>query len=484
MDQHYTLTYDAFNRLLAGTHSAGQYTEIIQGYDLNGNILSRQTPNQATYAYRGNQLLSLNGSTDKYRYDANGNRSFDAKNYLAFTYNLLNLPQEAVLTTQKSIQATYRWAADGTKVSFTTGSGGIFYDYLGSLVLVRIGNMERVEVPFADGVVLPNEVEYFEKDHLGSVRTVVGSTGAISGRYDYYPFGRRPSNASLPLAPFNNYFFNGKEHNGIRYLNLLDYGARMYDTDYSIWMTMDPLAEIRPWESPYAFSGNNPVNRIDPDGRFPWLVPVIKGAIGAVVDAGAQVTIFRANGQTWSEAFSNIDYTSVGASFVMGAIGAPGASTAAKATVVGAIAIDAAVDVTGSGDIRYVTGDDEYRKTGFQAGVDAAASWIPGRVVDHATSSFSRAVAGDLGSSAAATMSNAAKTELRSMSEAVNSAGFQGAANAVADYTGGLVGGQVQQQIQNGGVVRPAPTIQPMLQQADATRMYAPMWEEEWERIR
>ncbi len=33
------------------------------------------------------------------------------------------------------------------------------------------------------------------------------------------------------------------------------------------WLSIDPLAERHPEISPYAFSGNNPVNHIDPDGR-------------------------------------------------------------------------------------------------------------------------------------------------------------------------------------------------------------------------
>lgn len=32
--------------------------------------------------------------------------------------------------------------------------------------------------------------------------------------------------------------------------------------------TVDPLAELKPWLSTYAYCSNNPINRIDPDGRF------------------------------------------------------------------------------------------------------------------------------------------------------------------------------------------------------------------------
>jgi RHS repeat-associated protein len=42
------------------------------------------------------------------------------------------------------------------------------------------------------------------------------------------------------------------------------FGARYYDSDISIWLSVDPLAQERSWLSPYNYCQLNPVGRIDP----------------------------------------------------------------------------------------------------------------------------------------------------------------------------------------------------------------------------
>lgn len=59
--------------------------------------------------------------------------------------------------------------------------------------------------------------------------------------------------------------FNGKEwdeETGNFY-----YGARYYDPKISVWLSVDPLAYKFPNWAPYAFSINNPLLFIDPDGN-------------------------------------------------------------------------------------------------------------------------------------------------------------------------------------------------------------------------
>jgi RHS repeat-associated protein len=66
----------------------------------------------------------------------------------------------------------------------------------------------------------------------------------------------------------NLFQYNGKEKQDELDLNWMDYGARMYMPELGKWLTSDPLTEIAPGISPYAYCYNNPVNYVDPTGMF------------------------------------------------------------------------------------------------------------------------------------------------------------------------------------------------------------------------
>ena len=106
---------------------------------------------------------------------------------------------------------------------------------------------------------------YYVCDHLGSVRKVLSVNKEIqrNGYYAYGgPYGDWNTNADVqPLK------FLGKEWDHQHGLDLYDFGARLYDPAVGRWTTMDPLCEKYYSVSPYAYCHNNPVNRIDLDGR-------------------------------------------------------------------------------------------------------------------------------------------------------------------------------------------------------------------------
>lgn len=61
------------------------------------------------------------------------------------------------------------------------------------------------------------------------------------------------------------YLFNWKEldeETGLYY-----YGARYYDAQTSVWLSVDSLAIKFPNSSPYVYSANYPINYSDPDGK-------------------------------------------------------------------------------------------------------------------------------------------------------------------------------------------------------------------------
>ncbi len=112
-------------------------------------------------------------------------------------------------------------------------------------------------------------VFFYHPDHLGSSSFITGATGEPTQHLEYLPFGElfieERSTWNTP------YKFSGKElddETGYSY-----FGARYYDPNISIWLSVDPMADQRSWVSPYSYCQNNPLNRVDPTGALDWIPP-------------------------------------------------------------------------------------------------------------------------------------------------------------------------------------------------------------------
>ncbi len=71
-----------------------------------------------------------------------------------------------------------------------------------------------------------------------------------------------------PTSYNARYTFSAKEKDeetGYSY-----FGARYYNSDLSIWLSVDPMSDKYPNMSPYVYCANNPVKLVDPDGKIPW----------------------------------------------------------------------------------------------------------------------------------------------------------------------------------------------------------------------
>jgi RHS repeat-associated protein len=110
------------------------------------------------------------------------------------------------------------------------------------------------------------ELYFYTGDHLNSTQAVSDINGSLVQGIFYAPFGEviYEDNAYWHRGKIPDYTFNAKEldeENGMYY-----YSARYYNPP--IFISRDPLFEKRPWMSVYAYCSNNPINRIDPDGRI------------------------------------------------------------------------------------------------------------------------------------------------------------------------------------------------------------------------
>ena len=110
---------------------------------------------------------------------------------------------------------------------------------------------------------------FYHPDHLGSSSFITNLDGEVVQHIEYVPFGE------VFIEERNNvwntpYLFNAKEldeETGMYY-----YGARYYDPRLSLWMSTDPLQEAEYDIATYAFSKNNPVIFIDPNGQISFKV--------------------------------------------------------------------------------------------------------------------------------------------------------------------------------------------------------------------
>ena len=214
--------------------------------------------------------MNLFAQEPAYAYDANGNLTKDLnKNIVDIQYNCLNLPSWVLFKNGDSISNLY--SGDGTKVRTVQVVGGdtLTTDYCGDAVYEN-GVLVRLLTEVGYITLADTTYHYFIRDHQGNVRVVVDEHGNVEEVNDYYPLGGLMSASSRwSVQPYK---YNGKELETAGGLNWYDYGARRYDPVLGRWNGVDPSCEKHYSWSPYAYCKNNPVLRVEPDGKDDYTI--------------------------------------------------------------------------------------------------------------------------------------------------------------------------------------------------------------------
>lgn len=213
-------------------------------------------------------------------------------------WNIFNLASGA--ETHDGGSLTLAQLSDGTLFSQQKVSGGNTTGkrYCGSFVFTTgTGNTTpQVEsVAWDEGQIFADAAGnyhdcWFAGDHLGNVRSVLDITPDVTvpiplEQNDYLPFGTKIADPLHVQMNTNRWRYAGKEE--FPDLNLLDFGARMYDPFTARWTAVDPLCEYTLGKGPFVYCLDNPIKVTDPSGRIPletlWDIGNVIYDIGSAV---------------------------------------------------------------------------------------------------------------------------------------------------------------------------------------------------------
>ena len=343
-------TYDPMGRLQSLTHGAPLVASFTYGYDAASNITAiaelGQTRNFVYDALERVIAGGIDGLTESYSYDALGNRISshlsashvtDAANRLLedddFTYSY---DANGILTTKTAKSGgavttyTYNAQDELTRIDLPGGSIALYaYDALGRRIqkdvdgsvtaylydgedillefdtagtlAARYGHGDRTDQPLV--LERGGQSYHYHSDHLGSIRKLTSSTGAVVNSTDYDAYGNRETVTETVANPYG---YTGREYDpesGLYY-----YRARYYDPKTGRFLSEDPIGFQAADANFYRYVLNNPVNLTDPGGLVapaiavcfvPGLCPAIGAGIGkALVGMGAGAAILSMSGDT------------------------------------------------------------------------------------------------------------------------------------------------------------------------------------------
>ncbi len=293
-----SLTRDELGRITGITEQAGNATRSVgYGYDNMGRL----------------DQIDRDGTTTKFKYDANGNRTsvkVDKNAAVTATYDA----QDRIQTFGG---VTFEQTAHGDLLRRADANGALEleYDSVGNLLSATTSNAKATknvtytvdgvgrrvgkqvagkftrawlyqdalrpaaeitdtglfsQFVYASGGSAPDFMLRggvalrFVKDHLGSVRFVVNATsGIIAQALEYDDFGNVTRDTAPGFQPFG---FAGGLYDADT--GLVRFGARDYDPTIGRWTSKDPIG-FNGGLNLYAYCGNDPINCVDLTGNYP-----------------------------------------------------------------------------------------------------------------------------------------------------------------------------------------------------------------------
>ncbi len=284
----YAYSYDAMGRLLTVTKNGTLIEEYR--YDSAGTRVYEKKGNAAaeTLSYDADDGL-LTAGTTTYQHDADGflKTKTEGTGITAYDYSSRGELRSVTLPDTRIIEYVHdplgrRIAKkiNGTIVEkyLWQGMTRLLAVYDGNNALVMRFEYADARMPFA--MTMGSTTYFLTYDQVGSLRTVVNTSGTVIKQIDYDSFGNilNDTDPSLKI-PFG---FAGGLHD--RDTGLVRFGYRDYDPDTGRWTAKDPIGFGGGDTDLYGYCVNDPVNRMDPSGKLGHIaIGAIAGAVGGLI---------------------------------------------------------------------------------------------------------------------------------------------------------------------------------------------------------
>ncbi len=223
-----TMTYDGDNRLKS-------YNSQPVSFDADGNMLTGPLP------------MAVGGS----------HFTFDPRNHLS-----------------QAAGSSYQYGPEGRRTNWT-GSDGITRTFVIDpsealdRALIRTKGTTTTYYVYGLGLLYQEQAAVYQQDHFdsrGSTVAMTGSTGLVTDRFQYGPYGELLGHTGSTDTPFQ---FNGRygvqtDLNGLLYMR-----ARYYDPTIRRFINQDPTLgtiALGITLNRFAFANGNPVSFMDPFG--------------------------------------------------------------------------------------------------------------------------------------------------------------------------------------------------------------------------
>jgi RHS repeat-associated protein len=219
-------------------------TAKTPAYDLNGNTLTDGAGKSYVWdaENRLTKIIYADNSSTEFQYNGISQR-----------VRVIEKSSANAITSDKR----YLWAG-GNQPSEERDSSGT--------TVIKRYFPQGEQIPAAAA---PLNKLFYSKDHLGNIRELTDSNGALQTRYDYDMWGKR---VKLSGTLETEVGYTGHHHHAKSELILTWF--RAYDAEMGRWLSADPLesvtgemAEMLPEGSNlYTYVGNDSVNYSDPSG--------------------------------------------------------------------------------------------------------------------------------------------------------------------------------------------------------------------------